>query len=763
MSSIYSCSFRHHRTTRLTFLTYSDVINRYGNRYRLPSRVSRTTYHDGRRATIDKPVSETSPPVNPDLIIEDVDLNIFTNSRNHHTNEYDISEKSRDLVVRRGQTFDITIDFNKEYDPKKDDLKLVFLAGDNPTPPKGTRVSLILSDKDEDKEWGAWILKNDKKKLSVRINTPPTCYVGIWKFQVETIQKSDQKKIVFEYTHDQDIYILFNPWCKDDQVYVPDTSLLEEYVLNDTGKIYTGNRKQINGKRWNFGQFEEDILDCAMYLLDHNKLAWTSRGDPVKLTRKLSALTNSQDDNGILVGNWSGDYAGGKSPLDWVGSVAILKEYFKTKEPVCYGQCWVFSGVLTTLNRTLGIPTRSVTNFSSAHDCDGSISIDCFWSESGDPIEELNGDSIWNFHVWNDIWMARPDLPKGYGGWQAIDATPQEASDGIFCCGPASLVAIKRGEVHMQYDTPFVFAEVNADRVNWELDDSAETRTIGLERHCVGIRVSTKLPKGKMRGKLESFCYDIQREDITDQYKYPEGSEEERTAVIRANQNSTKKGLYNEGKKQDVDFELIDKETVPYGNDFEVILKINNKSNAVRTISGCVTTSSIHYTGVPAAKIKSLSLNEEQVAANSCKDISLKVAFTEYYSLLVDQCHMKMSCMCKVLETKHTYVHQDTFRLVKPDITIKAPSTGKVGQKVKADISFTNPLPCALTHCELTVEGPGLQNSNVIPQSIVQSKQTFMTTIEFLPRKAGVKDLVVSFNSKELAMVDGSCEITISA
>ena len=74
-------------------------------------------------------VSETSPPVNPDLIIEDVDLNIFTNSRNHHTNEYDISEKSRDLVVRRGQTFDITIDFNKEYDPKKDDLKLVFLAG----------------------------------------------------------------------------------------------------------------------------------------------------------------------------------------------------------------------------------------------------------------------------------------------------------------------------------------------------------------------------------------------------------------------------------------------------------------------------------------------------------------------------------------------------------------------------------------------------------------------------------------------------------
>lgn len=47
-----------------------------------------------------------------------------------------------------------------------------------------------------------------------------------------------------------------------------------------------------------------------------------------------------------------------------------------------------------------------------------------------DPTNPEGDDSIWNYHVWNDVWMARPDLPKGYGGWQAIDATPQETSDG---------------------------------------------------------------------------------------------------------------------------------------------------------------------------------------------------------------------------------------------------------------------------------------------------------------------------------------------
>ena len=28
--------------------------------------------------------------------------------------------------------------------------------------------------------------------------------------------------------------------------------------------------------------------------------------------------------------------------------------------------------------------------------------------------------------------MARTDLPKGFGGWQAIDSTPQEASESKF-------------------------------------------------------------------------------------------------------------------------------------------------------------------------------------------------------------------------------------------------------------------------------------------------------------------------------------------
>lgn len=102
-----------------------------------------------------------------------------------------------------------------------------------------------------------------------------------------------------------------------------------------------------------------------------------NRGDPVKVTRQASAMVrkkylfsnqmcilktickilinththlqmNSQDDNGVLVGDWSGDYIYGVSPTSWTGSTDILISYARSKAPVRYAQCWVYAGVFNT-------------------------------------------------------------------------------------------------------------------------------------------------------------------------------------------------------------------------------------------------------------------------------------------------------------------------------------------------------------------------------------------------------------------------------
>ncbi len=38
---------------------------------------------------------------------------------------------------------------------------------------------------------------------------------------------------------------------------------------------------------------------------------------------------------------------------------------------------------------------------------------------------------------------------------------------GVMRCGPCPVQAVKEGRVYFPYDAPFIFAEVNGDRVHW--------------------------------------------------------------------------------------------------------------------------------------------------------------------------------------------------------------------------------------------------------------------------------------------------------
>ena len=44
----------------------------------------------------------------------------------------------------------------------------------------------------------------------------------------------------------------------------------------------------------------------------------------------------------------------------------------------------------------------------------------------------------------------------------------------LFTCGPCPIAAIKRGDIDSSYDAPFVFSEVNADKVIWEETDDKD-------------------------------------------------------------------------------------------------------------------------------------------------------------------------------------------------------------------------------------------------------------------------------------------------
>lgn len=62
----------------------------------------------------------------------------------------------------------------------------------------------------------------------------------------------------------------------------------------------------------------------------------------------------------------------------------------------------------------------------------------------------------------------------GYSGWQIIDPTPQEESEAVYHCGPASVEAVRRGEVGFQYDTPFMYCQLNAELCHFQEEENSE-------------------------------------------------------------------------------------------------------------------------------------------------------------------------------------------------------------------------------------------------------------------------------------------------
>ena len=151
----------------------------------------------------------------------------------------------------------------------------------------------------------------------------------------------------------------------------------------------------------------------------------------------------------------------------------------------------------------------------------------------------------------------------------------------------------------------------------------------------------------------------------------------------------------------------------------------------------------------------------------------MNVSVEEYIDKLVDMCNIKISCMAQVEETKQFYCDSDDFRLCKPDLLIKvwcqliscltnykysslnkacyssipliclhksvakcfalqAPPAVKVGEEYDVEVSFTNPLPRALTKCEFQIEGASLQRPVVQKHKSVSPPYSYLIYVCYL-------------------------------
>ncbi|XP_006639496.2 protein-glutamine gamma-glutamyltransferase 2 [Lepisosteus oculatus] len=678
----------------------------------------------------------------PALDVERFDLQYEFNNTDHRT---DLNGVDR-LIVRRGQPFTITLHLRSgTFRPGVDTFSLVVETGPCVSQASGTMATFPVGESVDRSQWSATASSCAGTEVNLSICSPPDAPIGLYSL---ILQDRDTSVPAGKFV------LLFNPWCSEDTVYMADEKKLEEYVLAQDGLIFRGNYKFPVPTPWNFGQFEPGILDACLRILDMNPKFFrnpeqdcSGRRNPVYVTRVVSAMINCNDDKGVLYGRWDNSYSDGVNPSSWNGSVEILRNWDSMScQPVRYGQCWVFAAVACTVLRALGIPTRVVTNYMSAHDTNSNLVIERYFDENGSPLKKTR-DMIWNFHCWVESWIKRPDLSPDFSEWQASDPTPQEKSEGVYCCGPVPVKAIKEGELTFKYDAPFVFAEVNADVVSFiKRKDGTEDKIRGTV--TVGQSISTK-----------SVGSD-DREDITHLYKYPEGSEEERRAFRKANHQNK---LLQPPPEPGLHLKIKTSKDMKKGCDFDVFAVISNNTPMAKLCRLMFCARAAFYNSTTGKECGMKDLLNVQLSPSEEKTVPLRLNYTKYGEVLTPDSLIKVVALLMDYHTKDAILAMRDIVLEDPKIKIKILGEPKQNRKLAAEIILQNPLAEPLENCTFCLEGANLTGGRTIRETIgsVGPGKEAKVKVYFTPTHWGMRKLMVDFNSNKLHDVKGYRNVII--
>ncbi|XP_068171625.1 protein-glutamine gamma-glutamyltransferase 2 [Antennarius striatus] len=672
------------------------------------------------------------------LDIERWDLECEFNNTDHRT---DLNGVNR-LIVRRGQIFTISLYLRSgTYQPGISSLDCIAETGPQPWEQYGTRAVFGLSDSIDTSRWSAAITSPPGDMATLAICSAPDAPIGRY-----TLTLGRSGRI--------DLILLFNPWCPGDAVYMDNERNLAEYVLSQDGIIFRGSYKYPIPTPWNFGQFESGILDACLKILDMNPKFLRNPGkdcsgrrNPIYVSRVLSAMVNCNDDNGVLMGKWTEGYEGGVSPMFWKGSVEILRNWnTQACQPVRYGQCWVFAAVACSISRALGIPCRVITNYLSAHDSNGNLVIERFIDEEGNMSRST--EMIWNYHCWVESWMTRPDLKSDFNGWQASDPTPQEKSEGVYCCGPVPVRAIKEGALLFKYDAPFVFAEVNADVKTFMKKKDGSTSKV-TSATAVGQKISTK-----------SVGTDA-REDITHQYKYPEGSAEERDAFQKANHLNK---LLQQQQTRGLDVTIKVGSDMRKGCDFDVFTVVTNNTQTVKKCRLLFGSCAVSYNGFLGGNCGFKDLLNVELSPGAMRRVPLRLNYSKYGSLLTEDNLVRLAALLLDYDTRETFLAVRNIVLDNPQIKVRIMGEPKENRKLAAEITLQNPLPETLNDCCFSIEGANLTGGQVLSQRLPSSVgpgEEAKVKIYFTPTHSGLRKLVVDFDSNKLCHVKGYRNVII--
>ncbi|KAK7889582.1 hypothetical protein WMY93_025142 [Mugilogobius chulae] len=172
---------------------------------------------------------------------------------------------------------------------------------------KGTHVIIPSGEGAAGRSLEAACGQTGRQKLLLSVNSLPTANVGRYQLTAHTVCPNGQAE--FKHDPENDIYVLFNPWCEEDTVFMDSEDEKKEYVLSDVGIIYYGevdaqnHIPYIGYKTWIYGQ-ANGILAVCLYILERSGTQASGWGDPVNVVRIVSAMAGHKKQSGSFFRYW---------------------------------------------------------------------------------------------------------------------------------------------------------------------------------------------------------------------------------------------------------------------------------------------------------------------------------------------------------------------------------------------------------------------------------------------------------------------------
>ncbi|XP_018419794.1 PREDICTED: erythrocyte membrane protein band 4.2-like [Nanorana parkeri] len=669
------------------------------------------------------------------------DLQVKRNNSEHRT--IGLSTEAR-LFLRRGQEFMITLQFRNQT-LRQEDLSrfsLIVKTGPKPSKQDGTKNSFPISSLSDRKTWSARVVDFREGLWKVCVNSPVNAIIGYYTMSIKISSGVIENLGEF--------MMLFNPWCEDDPVYLHNEAERREYVLSEDGIIYLGTESHAQPQPWHFGQFEEDIPEICIWLLDTNpryqetpEKHYIKRNDPVYICQMIGDMIGQKDDEdrvAFMCGNEILSYK-------WISSIPVLRQWFQKGSQTVYGQHWVFAAVLCTVLRCLGIPTRIVTNYNSAHNTEESLRKDVYYNENGARIHRSRLDSIWHFHVWNECWMERKDLFKGFGGWQVLDATAQLKYNGaLYCDGPAPVRAIREGFVDLNYDTKLIYAKVVTDTVTWVRNsDGFFKKAFSSTRH-VGDGMVTK-----------SVACNLE-DDLTYEYKHPKGCQEEYEAVQRAKLLMLKTEQPSEDNPMLLSpflVSIIPQSGQLSGNYISVSVTVTNVSEEETDLELVIGAQPVHDYGITGAQFWSEKFYFHLTSGEE-RSVSGRIDPSLYETVLLDNNLLRVTALVKEPKdhTSSFALAEQDVTICKPNLMIQIPKVAVEFQPVTAMLTLTNPLKETLKKIVIRATGKGLlYKERIYRCNDVLPEGDLIYPLTFTPTQSGDRRLCVQMQSDKLGLI----------